>query len=161
MKNILIPTDFSIKSLKLVSIVAEHFPNKELNIILVHALEPDSSISGMLMLSKRLKVNTLCSDEFRDACEVLRNKYASTIVKIKIEFYFGTSRFYRNNYLNARQIDLIVFPTDYVLAAPSKHSVDMGKLFSNSGYPVLRHNLNVSKSKSFADDNSLVALLQA
>lgn len=161
MKNILIPTDFSIRSLKLVSAAAGRFQDEQLNIILVHALEPDNSISGLLMLNKRLKAHQLYSEEFTEACEVLRNKYASVIHKMKVEFYYGETRFYRKGFLEAREIDAIFFSSEYTLGLPSKSSMDMQKIFGNSGYPVFLESGNTITNNAFAEADSLSELLQA
>jgi len=161
MKNILIPTDFSIKSLRLVNVAVERFRNEELNITLVHALEPDRSISGMLLMSKRLKPQELCSEDFIEACEVLRNKYGSTVAKLQVEFYYGETRFYRNNFLEARDIDAILFASDYTLALPSKQSGDMRKIFANSRYPIFNERIVNTENEVFAEENSLSVLLQA
>ena len=125
MKNILIPTDFSIKSLKLAGAAVRRYGSEQLNITLVHALQPDNSISGLLMLNKRQTNNKLCSEEFMEACEIVKNKYSSNIHKIKVEFYYGSTRAYLNSFLDARAIDVIILANDYALRTTSTESVDM------------------------------------
>jgi len=165
MKNILIPTDFTIRSLKLINCAADRFDGDKLNIILVHALEPDHSISGLLMLNKRLNVHSLYSEAFLEACEVLRNKYASVIGKIRIEFYYGSSNIYRKNFLEARHIDAIIFANDYKLTAPSAYSRDAVALWTNSNYPVFYESISQpaadSKQIQPAEEYTLADLLHA
>lgn len=160
MKHILIPTDFTIKSLKLVSAAVRRFDGEGLEISLVHSLEPDHSISGLLMMSKRLSAHQLCSQEFTEACEVLRNKYASVIRKIRIEFYYGSGRQYLKNFLEGRKIDAILLPGDYNLKMPSKASRDLIPELARSGYPVYEENLQAVKQEEFAGA-TLSALLPA
>ncbi len=161
MKHILIPTDFTIKSLKLVKAAVSRFPGEELNIILVHALEPDHSISGLLLMTKRLGVHQLYTPEFTEACEVLRNKYASVVRRIKIEFYYGNTRAYLKNFLDNRQIDAILLPEDYNLEKPSKASRDLSPELLRSGYPVFREQLQQVEQNTFTGAASLSALLPA
>lgn len=161
MKNVLIPTDFSIKSLKLINAAVERFKNEQLNIVLVHALEPDNSISGLLMLNKRLRVHELYTAEFREACEVMRNKYASVIGKIVVEFYYGTTRQYRNNFIEGRSISAVLFPADYKLALPSSASVDMKSLFGKGDFPVYFEKILSTKKKVTVEEASLSELLIA
>jgi hypothetical protein len=161
MKNILIPTDFSIKSLKLINKAAERFQREELNITLVHALEPDHSISGLLMLNKRLNVHRLYTEEFVQACEVLRNKYASAIRKIKIEFYYGSTKAYRNNFLAARKINAILFAEDYKLNIPSAASQDPLQVWAACDCPVFYEKIQFQKDHVLLEEPSISELLQA
>lgn len=162
MMNILIPTDFSIKSLKLINRAAERFQGKTLNITLVHALEPDHSIGGLLMLTKRLDVHRLYTAEFMEACEVMRNKYASQIKSIKVEFYYGSTKAYKKNFLQARNIEAILLPSDYEFNAPSPASLDGKALWKSCALPVYTESIkSVHQNKVFAEEQSLSELLHA
>lgn len=161
MKNVLIPTDFTIKSLKLITAAVERFKNEGLNITLVHALEPDHSISGMLMLNKRMKVHELYTQEFREACEVLRNKYASAINKLVVDFYYGTTNYYKISYMEGRNIDAVIFPSDYTLQLPSKASNNMHVIFGKGNYKIYHEKIMPSKAKTTVEETSLSELLIA
>ncbi len=163
MKNILIPTDFTITSLKLINKAAARFADQRLNITLVHALEPDNSISGLLMLNKRLDVHALYTAEFLDACEVLRNKYASVVDKIKIEFYYGLTKQYRSNFLEARNIDAILFAEDYEPLKPSAASRDARLVWSGSGPAIFQEKIKATEKgqKVKETEHSISELLHA
>lgn len=124
MKNILIPTDFSLQSLKLIHAAVKKFNGQRLKIHLVHALETENSISDLLFFKKRLRANFLCSEKFVEACEVIKNKYESIISNIQIEFYFGQSNIYKKNFLEARNIDAIMLPLNYSFEKCSPASID-------------------------------------
>lgn len=161
MKHILIPTDFSIKSLKLVHAAASRAGGQKLNIYLVHALEPDHSISGLLMTGKRQRAQQLCTEEFNEACAILRNKYASVIDKLIVEFYYGSSRIYRNNFLEARHIGEILFLDGYSLNRSSEMSRDMQQLFEGSPCTITYEKMTPVPGKVFAEEDSLSELLPA
>jgi hypothetical protein len=161
MKNVLIPTDFTIKSLKLITAAVARFKNETINVTLVHALEPDHSISGLLMLNRRMKVNEIYTQEFRDACEVLRNKYASNICRLTVDFYYGTTKYYKNSYLEGRQIDAIIFPADYKLQMPSKASNNMVNIFGKSKCAIYHEQIAYSKVKTAFEEASISELLMA
>lgn len=158
MKNVIIPTDFSIKSLKLIHAAVSRFGTESLNITLVHALTPDSSISGLLMLTKRLDVSKLLSEEFNAACEVIRNKYGAAIHKLKVECYYGTSGQYMRNFLEARKVDAIILPSDYVYKHAVKASTDIVPELAGSGYPLFYESIR-SESVQVTEDASLSELL--
>jgi len=161
MKNILIPTDFSIKSLKLVGAAVRRFAPEQLNIILVHALQPDNSISGLLMLNKRQVTNKLCSDEFMEACEIVKNKYNSSIHKIKMEFYSGSTRAYLNNFLDARSIDAIILANDYAMRLTAPESTDIRPALEQTKYPIHYESIIRAGQKALVEEPSISDLLHA
>lgn len=160
-KNVLIPTDFTIKSLKLVNAAVAQFGNIGLNITLVHAMEPDHSISGLLMLHRRLPLHRLYTEEFREACEVLKNKFASSIRKIKTELYYGSGKTYCRNFLEGRNIGAIVLPSDMTLGLPSRYSRDLQPDLEASGVPVFRIAVSVKAPAGLESEASLSGLLHA
>lgn len=162
MQNILIPTDFTVRSLKLITAATKHFEGKQLQIHLIHALEPDDSISGLLFMNKRLKVSSLYDETFLQACEILKNKHASVIHKITVAFYLGASKSYRSNFLNARKIDAIILPTDYKFKNDtSPDSVDPIKLWRKSDVPVIEVSIAEHKPALHSMENSMSELLHS
>lgn len=159
MKNVIIPTDFSIKSLKLIHAAVSRFGNEgPLNITLVHALTPDNSISGLLMLTKRLDVSKLLNEDFNAACEVIRNKYGAAIHKLKVECYYGTSRQYMRAFLESRNIDAIILPSDYTYKYAVKASSDIVPELAGSGYTVYYESIS-TEGVQVTEDASLSELL--
>jgi hypothetical protein len=142
MKHILIPTDFTITSLKLINAAVEQYKGETLKIYLIHALEPDASISGLLFFKKRSKANFLYSDSFLEACEMLRNKYCSALKDIQIEFYFGQTNAYKKNFLEARKIDAIILPLNYKFERCSGDSRDAFEVWKQKFVPVQYHSLS-------------------
>ncbi|HEY0610546.1 MAG TPA: hypothetical protein VGD35_12840, partial [Chitinophaga sp.] len=65
MKNILIPTDFSIRSLDLVKAAVHAGINEPMNILLVHCFKMSDNIQELMMLSRRMKDYEHISDEFK------------------------------------------------------------------------------------------------
>lgn len=153
-RNILIPTDFTIRSLKLVNAAVQEFGNCPLHITLVHATEPDDSISGLLMLHKRQPLHQLYTEEFREACEVLKNKFASSVKSIKVELYYGSGRGYCRNFLEARKIDAVLLPEDFTLGMPSRYSRDIQPDLKKSGYPVFYAGINTKAQTDLTEETS-------
>lgn len=159
MKNILIPTDFSIKSLKLAGAAVRRYESEKLNIILAHALQSDNSISGLLMLHKRQVIHKIYTDEFMEACEIVKNKYNSNIERIKVEFYYGSTKAYLNNFLDARSIDAIILANDYALRLPSADSVDMRSMLEKTKYLIHYESILKEGHKTAVEEPSISELL--
>lgn len=161
MKHILIPTDFSIKSLRLVAAAAEQFKEESLKIYLVHALEPDSSISNLMFFRRRSKNALINSDSFLEACEILKNKYSSIITNIHIEFYFGQSNIYKKNFLEARNIDIVLLSLNYKFEKCYGDSRDPFEVWKQKFVPVQYHSITEMGASSGILSESKAALMSA
>src|SRR5690348_8327030 len=104
MQHILIPTDFSIKSLNAIHTAATNSSDEKLQISLFHLLRPDYDIA-QLFRSRRNMHMDMISGEFHDACQIMQNRYNSVINAINIEFGFGTTASYLSNLLEGLKVD--------------------------------------------------------
>ncbi|NSL88326.1 hypothetical protein [Chitinophaga solisilvae] len=138
MKNILIPTDFSIRSLGYVHSVAAHYPHETVNIIFMHALNMPDSLFDLITYTRNSRHIDLITADFKDGCEIIRNKYASSVHQLKVEFFHGNTRAAFRNFCLAQNIDVIVSPMDHEYHLPSKRSYNPSKLIASSKYPLLK-----------------------
>lgn len=129
MRNVLIPTDFTVHSLDLVVAVAEKYQGEELNITLLHALAMPDSIMDLILLSRNNDRYKLITNEFKSACTILKNRFASSIKDINVRFMHGSTRGVFRNFVEATKADVFVFPTDYTFKKAGGNSIDISKLF--------------------------------
>jgi hypothetical protein len=122
MKKILIPTDFSIKSLNVVHSVVAHF-NEPIEVILFHAVYIGDSISDLLFAGRKVTKDYTTPD-YNEACEILKNKYASSISRIRTVFFYGSTVAVFNNFLEGNNIDSIVINSGHEYQLKHKHSID-------------------------------------
>ncbi|GEP98413.1 hypothetical protein [Chitinophaga cymbidii] len=135
MKNILVPTDLSIRSLSYLHNLAENH-NDMLNITLMHALRLPDSILDFWVFSKSTRHHALVSNEFREACEVMKNKYATVINSLQVEFFYGTTAPALRNFLKAHEISEIALPEGFYYQLPCTESYNPQRLFSKCRLPV-------------------------
>jgi len=159
MKHVLIPTDFTIKSLRLIAAAAELFKEASLKIYLVHAVEPDSSISNLMFFRRHSKNALSNSESFLEACQILKNKYSSIISNINIEFYFGQSNIYKKHFLEARDIDTILLPLNYKFEKCYVDSRDPFEVWKQKFVPVQYHSITEMAVPSGVLSESKAALM--
>src|SRR5690606_687278 len=134
MKHLLIPTDFSIQSLKAVRAAVESIPDHPLRITLFHLVSAPLAITEMLMRLRNISGLNLLSEEFKDACEVLKNKYSSRIKDMRTDIVMGTTKMFLKNYLEGAKVDVIFLQAGIKLEQTSKRSVDMLPLLRRTGW---------------------------
>ncbi|MCU0368141.1 MAG: hypothetical protein MUF39_04850 [Cyclobacteriaceae bacterium] len=115
-KAILIPTDFTIESLKFVVEAAESAQsNIRINIVFLHCERLQDAIVDLLFYSKRELIDSLKTPDFTNACQVILNKYPSTIHSMRFEIFTGHNQRAFENFLVGNRIDEILVPKNYAL----------------------------------------------
>ncbi|GAA0534146.1 hypothetical protein [Chitinophaga japonensis] len=145
MKNILIPTDFSIRSLELVKAAVHANINERMNILLFHCFKMSDNIQELMMLSRRMKDYEHISDEFRAVCAQLQDRYPARINSIKVECFYGSTLAVFKNYLYGNDISLIVYDEQYRFEKVNKSSIDPLNIIKKSGCELLPLTINTEK----------------
>jgi hypothetical protein len=136
-KKILLPTDFSIESLNLLkSVLSKSEEGCTYDIVLLHGASLSSSISELLLFSKASLLQSLSNPDFEDACNVLKNKYASQILSIRKDVFTGFTQNAFNNYLKAERFDMAYIPATYKMKFASGKSFDLVPYIKRSGIPI-------------------------
>lgn len=136
MKHVLIPTDLTIRSLRVIHGAVARFGQEPLRITCMHALHMPTSITDLMMLSRRSSHYDLLSSDFRDACEMIRNRYASVIQQLQVQFLHGSSRAVFRHFLEYHGIDVIVCAEQEIFVPACSRSYDPAALIKKSPCPV-------------------------
>jgi hypothetical protein len=135
MQHILIPTDFSVRSLNAIHTVATKYAGEKVKVSLFHLLQPENDIT-QLFRSRRNMHLAMITEEFHDACQILQNRYSSAIASINIEFGFGTTAAYLGNFLEGLKIDAVFVCNDIEYAYTHKKSIDPLPLLKKTGIKI-------------------------
>jgi hypothetical protein len=104
-KTILVPTDYSIRSLH----ILKHALNKEtsdsVHIVFFSGVILQDSITSLLFFSKREVAESLMTNEFKEACQIIRNKYTARIMSMRFELFTGFTQAAFNNFLEGNGIN--------------------------------------------------------
>lgn len=137
MRNVLIPTDFSLTSLELVEKTAQCLAGESLHITLFHAFDIPFFVTDMVRPSA-LPYHDLLTEPFRQACRRLKHQFPKTIRSIAIRHLYGNSNAVFRNFADANDIDLIVCPDYYVFRAVHPQSVNPESMFRKARVPLLK-----------------------
>lgn len=127
MKNILVPTDFSVQSLQLVHEIVRKHPQQKVSICLVHLVHIPTDITDLLF-AKRNRLHDHVPARFNQAIEMLKNKYASRIAWMGLEFYYGSTATALNGIIENRNIEEVYVLADHAYGLPLPQSVGMIRL---------------------------------
>lgn len=148
MRNVLIPTDYSLASLELVEKTVQSLRHQNLNIILFHAFEIPFFASDIVGNNGKLPYRDIVTDAFRNGCKRLKEQYPKAIQSILLRHLYGNTAAVFHNFCDANDIDLIVFPEHYVFTPVHPQSVNPAPLFRKAGVTLLRTFTPAKKSQS-------------
>jgi hypothetical protein len=156
MKHILIPTDFSVQSLNAVHAAMATYNEASVKITLFHLMRMPDEIPDILFRSMRNKHLSLITEEFREGCEILENRYGSALQCLNIKFGFGTTVAYVKNLLEGEKITDIMVCPDIQLKMTSPRSIEMLSMLKKTGYKI---DMVSSKTRRTSQDMSTISML--
>ncbi len=112
-KTILVPIDFRVASLNTLRLALESFPGEKLRVILIYSLHLDNSITDLLFHSPSKTINGVLTPEFKEALEILKNRFRDQLQFVSIKLFYGNNQGFLKNFVNANRIDTIVIPKSY------------------------------------------------
>lgn len=157
-RTILIPTDFTVKSLTLVKEAMLLTPAEKIRIILLHGWTLPDSISDLLFFSPHAIMAELQSESFRQACRLLKNRYASRLSSLRVDVFTGTTQSAFEHYVEANKIDEAYVPEQYTWQAVHARSVNPIPFFKASALPSIGIDWNRSMDETLQELGLLATL---
>lgn len=155
-KTILIPTDFSIESLRLLRAAAQTVETGNIQVVFLHCVYQQNSIISLLFSSKESLVDSLMNEDFKNACRIIRNKYSTAIHSIRTEIFTGTTHAAFRNFLDGNGIDEVLIPKNYTLQQTSKSSFDPMSYIRGCNLPTIE--VSWRQTESIPEKNQLAEL---
>lgn len=115
MRKILIPTDFSIKSLELMKSVVEFYPNEMTNVMLMYPYRVPIWDPELYRFSEKKVINELTNDSFHRTKNSIVNENYLHINSAEIELLIGTNSFAFQNFRDQHQIHNAIIPAENFL----------------------------------------------
>lgn len=135
-RTILIPTDFSVRSLILVKEAMNRSSDEKVNIILLHGIILSDSITELMFFSKPALMAELETEEFKASIRLIQNKFYSRIVSIYVDIFTGVTQSAFENYVAANNIDEAYVAFNYEWQQKHKRSFDLLPFFRKTKIPV-------------------------
>lgn len=155
MKNVILPTDLTVQSLRPVHDIVHDAEGQEITIHVVHFIDMPTSISDLLFINQSKPYHAI-PPRFNEAFQLLRNKYQGIVKNICFEFIFCNTSRYLHNFLEAKNIEAVYILKDYKYVQLLKQSVDFIPLLNKCKVPLQKLTLH---SESAGDHQNFSSLL--
>ena len=150
-KTILIPIDFSIESLNTLKYALEQHKQEKIVVVLMFAQTMSTSITELLFYSPGKIIRELSTPRFKDAIDILKNTYESSILSLRIELFHGANKNAFLNFYEGNAIDLIYLPQQYIFSTKN-NGFDPIPIIKKSKVPYQELNWNTEKRKGNSDE---------
>lgn len=137
MRNVLVPTDFSAASFDMVEKTIHTMGEQVLNITMFHAFQIPFFVSD-LVRNQHQPYHDLLTDAFRNKCKQIKQQYPRQVNSISFRHLYGNTPAVFRHFVDANDIDLIVYPEPYEFIQVHKDSVNPDRMFRKSRVPLLR-----------------------
>jgi hypothetical protein len=136
MKNILLPTDLTLASLYPIHEICRNQKGEPCNIYVVHTLNMPTGIADLLFIRQR-KPYEMVPDQFSEALEMLRRKYASVLQLLSFEFLWSNTRLYLRQFMESRNIGSICLLEDHPYRHRLPQSTPLLSVLQKCNIPVI------------------------
>jgi hypothetical protein len=130
-KVIMVPIDFKVESLHTLKLALDRFEGQKLQIVLVYAEIPSSSIAELFFYNPYNTLKAQSNKAFTEGITVLKNRYESTISSIVFKVFNGSSASAFEVFADANKIDEIFLSKNYKLQMKN-NGFDMTPLIKKS-----------------------------
>src|SRR5690606_14477286 len=102
-QRVLIPTDFTVNSLRIALEYLESSKNEHVELVLTGGYNLGESISMLLGFTLDDHLAELQDEDFLKACEMIKSRFKNKVVEIYADFMISKNKRYVSNYLKGRQ----------------------------------------------------------
>ncbi len=136
MKTLIIPSDFTTKSIEMAEAIVSG-SKEETRIIFIHLFHVADDIQDLLFSNYRKREYDFVSEEFWKACNLLKSLYPEVLKSTKVEFFYGNKLAHFKNFLEYNQADEMVYSKSYGIPKISKSSIDALPVIMKCGLPLI------------------------
>lgn len=145
-QTILVPTDFRVASLNTLKLALESYGDTRVKVMLMYSEALDDSITELLFYDPDKIIKSLTSNEFKEALEVIKNRFEATLWgDINILLFHGNTSTAFYHFAKGNGIDRVFIPKSYQLA-PSKKAFDPTALIRRSDIPFIEVGWKIDRS---------------
>ena len=154
-KTILVPVDLNVASLNTLRLALESLPDQKIKVMLMYPKNMDGNISDLLFLSPYRIIQSLISPEYKEALEIIKNRFSEKLVYVTTKLFYGNTTAFLKNFIEANAIDAIIVPKNYKFQTGNQ-LFDPVPLLKKAKIPVFE--INFSTADKQAQSEQLFSL---
>ncbi|PRD47944.1 hypothetical protein [Sphingobacterium haloxyli] len=134
-QRVLVPTDFTVNSLRIVLEYLENNNDEQVELVLVYGYKLGESISMLLGFTLDDHLAEMQNDDFLKGCEIIKSRFKDKVVEMYADCMISKNTRYVRNYLKGRQFTQIVLPDAFEFQNV-EHTFDVVELLRTQPLPL-------------------------
>lgn len=126
--RVLVPTDFSVDSLRTVLDYLENHLDQRVEIVLACGYDIGDSITGILGFIKEDHLVKLENDDFIKGCEMIKSRFKRNIVELYADLLISKNVRYLRNYLKGNRITHLVLPKSFSFSCVERSAFNLDRV---------------------------------
>lgn len=155
MKNVLLPTDLTVQSLRPVHDIVKDAKGRQITIRVVHLISLPTSITDLLFIDQNKPYKDI-PENFIEALQSLQNKYQGIVEKIVFDFVYCESSRYFNNFIEGNKIDAVYMLGDYNYKQTLKQSEKIIPYLNKCKVQIRKLTLHAEASSEYGSFSALL-----
>lgn len=134
--RVLVPTDFSVDSLRIVLDYMEATPDQKVELVLACGYDIGDSITSLLGITKEDHLLKLENEDFIKGCEMIKSRFKSRITEMYSDLLISRNGRYLRNYFKGSRVTHIVVPEGYTFAPKDRGVFDITDILKKNAAEV-------------------------
>ncbi|WP_037495266.1 hypothetical protein [Sphingobacterium deserti] len=130
--RVLVPTDFSVDSLRIVLDYLETTPDQKVELVLACGYDIGDSITSLLGITKEDHLMKLENEDFIKGCEMIKSRFKSRIVEMYSDLLISRNGRYLRNYFKGSRVTHIVVPEGYTFSPTERGVFDITEILKKN-----------------------------
>ncbi len=126
--RILVPTDFSVDSLRIVLDFMEKNADQKVELVLACGYDIGDSITSLLGITKEDHLTRLESEDFIKGCEMIKSRFKNSLVEMYSDLIISRNARYLRNYFKGGRVTHVVLPDSYTFSSKEPSVFDLTEL---------------------------------
>lgn len=126
--RVLVPTDFTVDSLRIVLDYMEENVGQQVELVLACGYDLGDSITSLLGFTKEDHLIKLENEDFIKGCEMIKSRFTNDIVEMYSDLIISKNLRYLRNYVKGSRITHVVLPDSFEFACSARGVFDVAEV---------------------------------
>ncbi|MFD1768290.1 hypothetical protein [Sphingobacterium suaedae] len=127
-QRVLIPTDFTVNSLRIALAYLEDNGEQPVELVFVCGYNLGDSITSLLGFTKDDQLNRLQGEDFVKGCQMIKSRFEHKVVELYSDLFISKNPRYLRNCIKGGKVTHVVLPENFMFRFSNKQCFDVAKL---------------------------------
>lgn len=130
--RVLVPTDFTVDSLRTVLDYLENHADQRVELVLACGYDIGDSITGLLGFTKEDHLVKLENEDFIKGCEMIKSRFKPNVIELYSDLIISKNVRYLRNYFKGNAITHVALPVSFQFSPATRSAFDIATILKDN-----------------------------